>query len=153
MHYPPPAPHPHRREGGDRKLILRMPSRKNLPGGCILIRPCFCTLSKTASRKLRAMHFCWPEIRRRTRPGSLIFPIYNRRNAIPAIRDILTKLLFPHAVRYASNGFRRRAALELKTAGPQWSTVATMVEWRSLAFTVYVDLANEVPCDLPKLLI
>ena len=71
----------------------------------------------------------------------------------PSIRDILTKLLVPHAGRYSSRSYRRGEAQALQSKGPQWPTVATIGDWRSLACKGYVDLANEVARDLPQLLI
>ena len=71
----------------------------------------------------------------------------------PALRAVSKKLLTPHAERYSSHGFRRGAANELQSTGSQWSTVATIGDWRSLSCNGYVDLANEVSRDLPKLLI
>ena len=58
----------------------------------------------------------------------------------------------PHAERYSSHGFRRGTSSELQTAGSQWSTVATIGDWRSLAFNGYVDSANEHSRDLSRLL-
>ena len=54
--------------------------------------------------------------------------------------------------RYSAHGFRRGAAFELQSTGSQWSTVATIGDWRSLAFKGYVDLTNELSRDLSRLL-
>ena len=65
---------------------------------------------------------------------------------------MLGRLKVEHAARYSSHGFRRGAANELKTKGPQWSAIATLGEWRSLAFKGYIDLTQELSRDMSKLL-
>ena len=133
-------------------LILRLASRKHLPAGCLLRPPCFCALAKVTAHAMCPVHFFWPEVRRRCRSGDLLIPTTTRRNVNTILRAILKKLELPHAERYSSHGFRRGAASELHPTGPQWSTVATIGDWRSLAFKGYVDLANELSRDLPRLL-
>ena len=133
-------------------LILRLASRKNLPAGCILRRPCFCALAKVAAHALCPVNFFWPAARRRCQSGELLSPTITRRNANDILRAILKKLELPYAERYSSHGFRRGAASELQSTGSQWSTVATIGDWRSLAFKGYVDLTNELSRDLSRLL-
>ena len=120
-------------------LILRLASRKNLPAGCILRRPCFCTLSKVLAHALCPVHFFWPAVRRRCPSGELLFPSITRRNVNEILRAILKKIELPYAERFSSHAFRRGAASELQSSGSQWSTVATLGDWRSLAFKGYVD--------------
>ena len=133
-------------------LTLRLASRKNLPAGCILRRPCFCTLTKVAAHALCPVHFFWPAARRRCQSGELLFPSITRRDVNDILREVLKKLELPYAERYSSHGFRRGAASELQSTGSQWSTVATIGDWRSLAFKGYVDLTNELSRDLSRLL-
>ena len=115
-----------RGERADRELALLVSSRKNLPGGCIPIRPCFCTLSKTEARNLRPVNFSRPSIRLRTRPGGRLFPSYATRNVDPAIRAVLKKLLTPfRAIRVARVSPRRgkRASVDGATgvdSGHHW---------------------------------
>ena len=44
------------------------------------------------------------------------------------------------------------AAQELQQHGSQWTTVATLGDWRSIAFKGYLDLTNQLSRDLSKLL-
>ena len=62
------------------------------------------------------------------------------------------KIGLPNAPRYSSHAFRRGAAQELKEKGAQWSTIATLGGWRSLAFRGYVDLTADIARDMSKLL-
>ena len=62
------------------------------------------------------------------------------------------KLDIPHANHYSSRAFRRGAANDLRSKGSQWSTIATLGEWRSLAFRGYADLTLELDRDMSKLL-
>lgn len=68
------------------------------------------------------------------------------------LKAVLAKMGIENAKSYTSHGFRRGAANELRTKGPQWSTVATLGEWRSLAFRGYVDITAELDRDMSKLL-
>ena len=45
------------------------------------------------------------------------------------------------------------ASNELKTNGYPWPTVATVGDWRALAFKGHVDLTPELDRDLSKMLI
>ena len=137
---------------GEEKLIFRLASRKHLPAGCILVRPCFCGLRNGAAHALCPVHVFWPAIQERVRPGQLLFPSYTRRNFNCVLRAVLKKLSIPFAERFSSHGFRRGAAQELQPTGSQWTTVASLGCWRSLVFKGYVDLTNQVSRDLSRLL-
>ena len=85
--------------------------------------------------------------------GGDSFPSVTSRNVNNVLRAILKQMELPHAEQYSSHGFRRWEASELQTTGSQWSTVATIGDWRSLAFKGYVDWANELARDLSRLLV
>ena len=138
---------------GQERLIIRLARRKNLPQGCIMARPCFCELSSEIAHQLCPVHFFWPLVTQRVRSGEKLFPSYSATKANNALKAILTKLNVTHANKYSSHGFRRGAANELKATGSQWSTIATIGGWKSLAFKGYVDLTTEVDRDMAKLLI
>ena len=134
-------------------LTLRLASRRNLPHGCILKRPCLCDIAKCVEHKPFPVHFLWPVIRARVAPPGLIFPTYTRRNVNSVLKGVLGKLSIPEASRYSPRGFRMGDAQELKSTGSQWSTVAAAGFWHSLAFKGYVDLTADVARDLSQLLI
>ena len=139
-------------EGNGPYLVAKLSWRKNLPGGCILRRPCFCHLASPKARKLCPVHVFWKLIRRRVDPGQPLFPAVNRRNFNRILKAVLARMGIPEAERYSSHAFRRGAANELTKRGSQWSTVATLGEWRSLAFRGYVDLTLQLDKDMSKLL-
>ena len=70
-------------------LITSLASRKNLPAGCILRRPCICALSRVASHALFPFHFFWHAARRRCRSRELLFPRITRWNVNNVFRAIL----------------------------------------------------------------
>lgn len=135
------------------RLIVRFARRKNLPQWRIMSRPCFCQLSNKEAHHLCPFRFFRPLIRQRVRPRANLFPRFNDTEVNNAIKAVLKNLEIPHAERYSSHGVRRGAANELKTQGSQWTTVATLGEWRSLCFRGYVDLTPELGRDMSKLLI
>ena len=79
------------------------------------------------------------------------FLSYARRNINPVLKRVCGKIGLPGASRYRSHASRRGAAQELKEKGAQWPTIATMGEWRSLAICGYVDIADDIARDTPKL--
>ena len=103
----------------------RMKWRKNIDGGCILRRPCFCPGDRPAASACCPAHVIRPAVRARVPPGSLLFSAVNARKVDRALRAVLRKLETPGANRYSSHGFRRVAAQDLKENGPPWEVVAT----------------------------
>ena len=91
-------------------LVLRLATRKNLPLGCIMKRPCFCDIAKCVEHRLCPVHYLWPIIRARVSAGELLFPTYSGRNVNAVLRAVLKKLSISEAERYSSHGFRRGAA-------------------------------------------
>ena len=138
---------------GHERLIIRFTRRKNLPQGCIVAMPCFCKLAERAAHQLCPVHFFWPLITCRVRPGAKLFSNYYDTKVNNTLKAVLRKLKIPNAERYSSHGFRRGAANELKTRGSQWSAILSLGEWRSLAFLGYVDLTPELDRDTSKLLL
>ena len=137
---------------GHECLVLRFLRRKNLPNGCILSRPCFCKLAAKPARKLCPVHAFWPAIMARVRCGELLFPSFSAQNVNKTIKAVLAKLGIPFAESYTSHGYRRGATQELKERGNQWPVIASIGEWRSLAFMGYVDVAKDVAQEMSKLL-
>ena len=134
-------------------LLLRFSRRKTLPKGCVLSRPCFCSLADSKAKPLCPAHSMWPCIASRVQSGELLFPTYTATNVNTTIKAALAKIGVDFARSYTSRGFRRGATQELKEMGSQISAIATVGEWRPLAFLGYVDTALDVARDMPKLLI
>ena len=79
--------------------------------------------------------------------------MYRATNVNTTIKAVLAKIGIEFAQSYTSHGFRRGASQELEEKGPQISVIATVGEWRSLAFLGYVETALDVARDMSKLLI
>ena len=138
---------------GNECLAIRFERRKNLPNGCILSRPCFCMLAAPSAKRLSPVHAFCPAIASRVKCGGKIFPGYAAQNVNTAIKAVLGNLDIPQAELYTPHGYRLGAAQELKERGCQWPIVASLAEWRILAFTGYIDIAKDVARDTSKLLI
>ena len=134
-------------------LVIRFSRRKNLPRGCILSRPCFCSLAAPKAKRFCPVHSMWPCIASRVQSGQMLFPMYSATSVNTTIKAVLAKIGVDFAHSYSSHGFRRGATQELKEKGSQISVIATVGEWRSLAFLGYVDTALDVARDMSKLLI
>ena len=135
----------------DRRLVIRLRSRKNLPNGCIMSRPCFCSLPAPAAKGMCPVHSIWPCIAQRTKPGGNLPPSSSATNLNATIKAVFAKLLVERAEQYSPRGFRRGAAQELKESGSQWVAIATMGDWESLAFLGYADLTYNVERDMAKI--
>ena len=120
--------------------------------GCILRRPCFCSIGTTRAIARCPVHSFWPLIKARVHSGSLLFPSITRRNVDRIIKAALGRLSVPHAERYSSRGFRRGSAQELKETGPPWTTVDTAGRWRSASLLSYADTSADVESDMANLL-
>ena len=135
------------------RLVLRLSSRKNLPSGRIISRPCFCSLPAPAAKRMCPVRAIWPCVASRVRHGDKISPSFTAQNSNTALKAVLAKPLANHAGGYSSHGFRRGAAQALKETGSQRAAIATIGDWKSLDFLGYVDLADSVEQDMAKLLI
>ena len=133
-------------------LVLKLSHRKNLVYGCILRRPCFCSLGSQRATALCPVHAFWPLVIDRVHSGSLLFPNVTRRNVNRIIKAVFRKLSVPHAERYSSHGFRRGSAQELKETGSPWTVVAGAGRWMSASVLSYVDTSADVECDMANLL-
>ena len=132
-------------------LVAKLSWRKNLVSGCILRRPCFCSLSGSRAPLLCPVHAFWPLVKRRVEPGEFLFPAVTRRNFNCILKAALAKIHEPSADRYSSHAFRRGASQELKESGSPWTVVASSGFWRSPSFRGYVDLPRDVEVGVQKL--
>lgn len=143
----------HRGLMGNECLVIRFARRKNLPNGRMLSRPCFCKLADPSAKRLFPVRAIWPLIATRVKCGEKHFAGHTTQNVNTTIRDVLANLDIPFAERYTPHGYRLGAAQELKERGCRWPIVASVDEWRSLAFMGYIDISNDVARDMSKLLI
>ena len=137
---------------GEQFLIANRSWRKNLTSGCILRRPCFCSLRSPRAAKLCPVRAFWPLIRRRVAPGQLLFQSVNRRNFNRILEAITSKLAIPKARRYSSHAFRRGTIPRPQGVGFPWAVVASSGIWRPPAFRGYVDLPRDVELGIQQLL-
>ena len=138
-------------DGAEPFLIVNLAWRKNLPGGCILRRPCFCNLANPKAKKLRPVHIFWRNIRRRVDPGAPLFVAVNRRNFNRTLKAVLARMGIPEAERYSSRAFRRGTSQELKEPGSPWSVVASSGIWHSPALRGYLDMSRAVEVGAQQL--
>ena len=124
---------------------LKMSYRKNITGGCIMRRPCFCGLASRKARQLCPIHLFWAIIRCRVGCGALLFQSANRRNFNRILKIVSARTNVPEAHRYSSHGFRRGASQELKESAPHWSAVVSLSEpGIPPAFRGYLDMSRDV---------
>ena len=134
-------------------LVAKLKWRKNITGGCILRRPCFCQGDRPASVACCPVHSLWPAIRARVPPGAPLFSAVDGRYFNNILRAVLTRSNVDEASRFSSYGFRRGAAQELKETGSHWAVVASAGLWKSPAFRGYVDLPDDVEQGVRNLVV
>lgn len=108
-------------------------------------------MAQSKAKKRCPPHSIWHAIAARAKPGELLCPGFYATQVNNATKAVFEKLKTPRSQSYSRRGFRLGAAQGLKGKGPQWSVVAGVGEWRSLAFRDYVDTALDVERDMPKL--
>ena len=104
--------------GGGTYLVAKFSRRKNMAGGRILRRPCFCLVGRRRATSLRPIHSFRAEVRRRVAPGGILFRSVNRGNFSRMLKAIIAQLRAPGANRYISHGFRRAEAQGMKETRP-----------------------------------
>ena len=137
--------------GGESFLAVKLSYRKNITGGCIARRPCFCGLASRKARQLCPVHLFWALIRCRAAPGAPPFQAAKRRRFNRILKTVFSRTNAPDAHRYSFRGFRRGTSQELKETGPPWSVVASMGIWRSPAFRGYLDMSRDVEPGVSEL--
>ena len=137
--------------GDELFLAAKFAWRKNITGGRILRRPCFCDLGDAQAVLLCPVHCFWPAVRRRVAPGQLLFRMVNVGNFNRMMEDASPKMLVPEAHRFSSHGFRRGKAQELRKKGPPWTAVAAAGLWNSAACRGYVDMSRDVEFGVSRL--
>ena len=73
-------------------LAVKMAFRKNLTGGVIVKRPCFCGLQNALALRTRPAHYLRPAIKARVPPGARLFVEVNRRNFNRRLKALLARL-------------------------------------------------------------
>ena len=91
---------------GIQLLVIKFSYRKNLPGGCILRRPCICT-HQNPKQPMCPIHVIWEHIRSAIRPGDPIFPSLSTRNFNPTLKRVFSRAHIPDAFSFSSHCFRR----------------------------------------------
>ena len=99
------------------------------------------------------MHFWWRWVCSRVPPGHSLFSELSSRNINRVIKAAFSKLGLPYAQSHTSHGFRLGAAQELKERGSQWTAVAGIGGWRSLASRGYVGTTADISRAMARLLI
>ena len=133
-----------RKTPGEMARFAMLKFRKNITGGCVLKRPCFCVDVKRNSMAVFASRSLRMAIFPRVPPGRPLFSAMNVRNLNRVLRYGLRRLKTPDADKYRSRGFRRGKSQELKEAGSPCPLVASSGLWGSPAFRGYVDLSGAV---------
>ena len=59
-------------------LVAKFKFRKNIRGGCVLIRPCLCAETHTKARAICPIHTFWPLVAKNCATHELLFPKYNQ---------------------------------------------------------------------------
>ena len=142
-----------RRRPTNHRLSVRFSRRKNTPGGFVLSRTCFFSLSEPEAKNLCHVRAIWHCIASRVRSGGLLPRRYSAIKLNTNTRAALSKIGIEHSQSNTSHGFRLGATDTRNEKGPHRSVVATVGLWRSLAFLGYVYTALDVAKDMSRLLI
>ena len=138
---------------GDRPyLVLKFSFRKNLAYGCIIRRPCFCSMGTNRALALCPVRRFWPLIRDRVSSGRPLLLTVTRRNINRIIKDVIGNLAAHRSERYSSHALRPGSAQELKETGSPREVVASAGRRRPASLLSYVDTSADVETDMSNLL-
>ena len=137
---------------GAQLLVIKFRFRKNLPGGCILRRPCICT-PKRPVQLMCPIHVIWEHIRLAVRPGDPIFPKLSARNFNPTLKRVFSRAKIPDAGRFSSHCFRRGATQAIKNGSSSATVLAGSGAWNSRAVLGYVDLTQDESAEISAALL
>ena len=117
------------------KLVLKLARRKNMQGGSVLTRSCWCASCK-ATCPVHVlgkflMEFC---------PGSAPFASISPGAALSFLRNLLEWLEVPSAGSHRTHDLRRGHAKDLQLSGASLAEILAAGQWRSPAFLQYLDV-------------
>ena len=133
-------------------LVIKFRFRKNIRGGCILIRPCLCTMASPVNRTFCPVHGFWASIRALLTPGDLLFPkmpanMFNQR-----LKRVMRDLNYVDGHRYSSHAFRRGATQEIFNSGYTFATILKSGMWNAAGYKSYLDLHADEAVNISSLL-
>ena len=134
-------------------LVIKFRYRKNIRGGCILIRPCLCAETHATARALCPVHSFWEHIRNNFRPGDLVFPGLSANSVNRQIKAIMSLLGYLRAHKYSSHAFRKGATQEILASGSTFATILGSGTWTSGGFRNYLDLQCDEAANISALLL
>ena len=141
-----------REVAGEKRLILKLKTRKNCRRGVILMRPCFCSGSILVPTSLCPVHRVWPLIREKVLPDQPIFPTLLNKNLNRVLKASLKNIGFPQAEKYTMYCFRRGCLMEMKRADSTVSEIMRTAGWSSAQFRTYLDLKEDEEAVIASLM-
>ena len=134
-------------------LVLKFSFRKNIRGGCVLLRPCLCDEIHDRARTLCPVHSIWPLIRARVNAGDLLFPSFSPCNLNRTFKMVMTKLGYPDGPKYSSHAFRRGATQEIKDCGSTLALIIKSGTWTHSGYKAYLGLQADFAINISRLVL
>ena len=133
-------------------LVTKFRFRKNIRAGCILIRPCLCTMVSQANRTFCPAHGFWASIRPRLTPGDLLFPNISANMFNQRLKKVTRDLNYVGGHRFPPHAFRRGATQEISNSGSILDTVLKSGMWGAACYKSYLDLRADEAANIFALL-
>ena len=134
-------------------LVAKFRFRKNMRGGCILIRPCLCAETHDKARAICPIHTFWPLVAKNCGAHELLFPKLYANSVNQQLKAVMTKLNYDRGHKYSSHAFRRGATEEIKNSGSTFATIITSGGWTAAGYKSYLDLQADEAINISKLLL
>ena len=133
-------------------LVIKFRFRKNIRGGCILIRPCLCEMVSQANRTFCPVHGFWATIRARLTPGELMFPGMSANMFNQRLKKVMCDLNYVDGHRFSPHAFRRGATQEIFNSGSVLATILKSGVWNAAGYKSYLDLHADEAINISALL-
>ena len=134
-------------------LAIKFRFRKNIRGGCILIRPCLCRIEDGNVRALCPIHGFWNAFQAVAPAYGPILPTLSANSVNRQLKAIMTALGYLRPHKYSSHAFRRGATQEIFASGSTLATIAKSGGWSAGGFRGYLDLQADEAANISALLL
>ena len=133
-------------------LVTQFRYRKNVRGGCILIRPCLCAMASPPTRTFCPVHGFCATNRGRLIPGGPLFPNTSANNFNQRLKRVMRDLNYEDGHRYSPHAFRRGATQEIINSGSTFPTILKSGICTSGGYKCYLGLRADEAINISSLL-
>ena len=132
-------------------IAIKIRFRKNIRGGCVLIRPCLCAETQEKARLICPVHTCWPLVAGEFGVNKPIFANLHANSVNQQLKAVVVKLRYYMRRRYSSHAIRRGPTEEIKNSGSTCETITKSGTWAAEWYKSCIGLQADAAINISKL--